>query len=100
MPRTLKRSSIELELNRLHRPSSPIALQRIEQRFGILQVCGVKALNEPAIDRDQQLVRCHGLILLLSEPTQSHRRPQLERWGLLPASDAEGLVKALRNRSP
>ena len=30
--------------------------QRLEQCFGLLQICGVEALGEPAVDRGEQLV--------------------------------------------
>jgi hypothetical protein len=82
VPRTLKRSSIELELNHLHRPPLPMARQRFQQCLGVLHVRGVEALGEPIIDWGQQLVRIDTLALLLPEPTQAHYRPQLERLGL------------------
>jgi hypothetical protein len=73
---------------------------RIEQRFGILKVRSVKALGEPAVDRGQQLVRIDTLALLLPEPTQTHRRPQLERFGLLPALHVEILMMGASQWEP
>jgi hypothetical protein len=71
----------------LHPPSLPTSRQRIEQRLGVLQVGGVEALGEPTVERGQQLVCLGTPVLPLPQPTQAHRRPQLERFGLLLASD-------------
>src|SRR5262245_34246148 len=67
--------------------------QFIEQRLSVLQVGGVEALGEPAEDRGQQLVCVGAPTLLLPQPAQAYCRPQLERFGLLPASDVEGLAE-------
>ena len=53
---------------------SVLSRQRFQQHFGLLQVRHVKALCEPAIDRGQERVR-FGLLPLLPEATQTHRRP-------------------------
>jgi hypothetical protein len=39
--------------------------QRLQQCLGFLEVCGVKPLGEPAVDRGQQLIRLGPLALLL-----------------------------------
>jgi hypothetical protein len=67
--------------------------QCIKQCLGVLQVRGVKTLGEPTVDRGQQLVRIGAPALLLPQPTEAHRRPQLQRLGLLPARHFEGLMK-------
>ena len=61
----------------------------LQQRFGLLQVSGVKALGEPAVDRRQQRAgsgawpwRCH------SRP--GSWRPAAPRFRLLAAGDVEG----------
>src|SRR5882724_1081123 len=68
------------------------ACQRLQQRPGLLQVGGVKALGEPAIDRCQQVVSLGALTLLLPQATQAHRRPQLQRLRLLAAGNLQGLL--------
>jgi hypothetical protein len=50
----------------------------IKQRFSLLQVGGVEALGEPAIDRREQVVGFSALALLLPQAHQAHRRPQLQ----------------------
>src|SRR5262249_44285574 len=56
--------------------------QRVQQRLCLLQVDGVKALGEPAVDRGEQVIGYRTLPLLLPEAGQTHRRPQLPGFGL------------------
>src|SRR5439155_17429777 len=65
----------------------------IQQRLGFLQVHRIKPLGEPAVDGRQQLSGFSALTLLLPQPAQAHGRPQLQRFRLLLAGDAEGLAK-------
>src|SRR5215831_2288167 len=77
--------------------------QLFQQRLGLLQVSGVEALGEPAIDRGQQLAGLGTLALLLPEATQAHGGPQLERFGLLAAGDVQSPLQPdfrLRRRGP
>jgi hypothetical protein len=56
--------------------STGVALrQRLHQRLRLLQVGGVKALREPAVDRRQQRVGLGLLALLLPEATEAHGGP-------------------------
>src|SRR5215831_8275915 len=48
--------------------------QLFQQRLGLLQVGGVEALGEPAVDRGQELARFHALALLLPQARQAHGR--------------------------
>src|SRR6266853_3692485 len=74
--------------------STGVALrQRVQQRLGLLQVSGVEALGEPAIDWGQELVGFGALALLLPQARQAHRRPQLQRLGLLAAGHIDRLAK-------
>jgi hypothetical protein len=43
--------------------------------------------------RSEQLARFVSLALLLPQAAQTHRGPQLQRFGLLVASNVEGLTK-------
>ena len=61
--------------------------QGIEQRLGLLQICRVKTLSEPTIDRCQQLARLVRLALPLPQARQAHGHPQLPGFGLLVAGD-------------
>src|SRR5262249_9179836 len=75
--------------------STGVALRQcVEQRLDLLQVSRVKPLSEPAVDRRKQLAGFGALALLLPEPAQAQRRPQLQRLRLLAAGNSEGLVKA------
>ena len=69
--------------------------QRLQQRLRLLQVGGVKALSEPAIDRRQQLVGSTVLALLLPEAAQTHRSAEFEGFGLLMPSIREGPQRTL-----
>src|SRR5688572_14778393 len=46
--------------------------QFLQQRLGVLQVGGIKALGEPAVDRCKQLPSLGLLALLLPQATQAH----------------------------
>jgi hypothetical protein len=54
----------------------------------------VKALGEPAVDVCQELVRLSSFALVLPQPTQAHRRPQLPRLGLLAGGQGQSLLEA------
>jgi hypothetical protein len=71
-----------------------LLVQLLDQYRRFLQVCGVKALGEPAVDRRQQVVSFLALTLLVPQACQAHGGSQLQRSGLLTASDREGLVEA------
>ena len=74
--------------------STGVALrQRLQQRLGLLQVGGVKALREPAIDRRQQRVGLGALALLLPQATQAHGGPELQRLRLLAAGDVQSALQ-------
>src|SRR5262244_2669940 len=66
-------------------PTRPSLLQLRQQGLRLLEVCRVKALGEPAIDRGQELARILPLALVLPQSAQTHRRPQLQRFRLLVA---------------
>src|SRR6516165_2227950 len=75
--------------------STGVALrQRVQQCLCLLQVSGVKALGEPAVNRCEQVVRFLEPALVLAEATQTHRGPQLQRFRLLTAGNGQGLIKA------
>src|SRR5712692_5001953 len=62
-----------------------------QECLGLLEVGGLKALSEPAVDRCQQLVRFDPLAVLLPQATQAHGRAQLPGFGLLAAGNGQGL---------
>jgi hypothetical protein len=48
-----------------------------QQRFGLLEVSGVKAFGEPAVDGGQQLVGCGLFALVPPQARQAHGGAQL-----------------------
>src|SRR6516164_802506 len=74
--------------------STGVALhQRVQQYLRLLQVSGVKALGEPAVDRCQQFVGFGALALALPEASEAGGRPQLQGLDLLTPGDGEGVLK-------
>src|SRR5215510_5676697 len=63
--------------------------QFFEQGFGLLEIGGVKALSEPAIDRCQEVAGFGAPALLLPQACQAHCRPQLQRFRLLAAGHVQ-----------
>src|SRR5215510_9508740 len=77
------------------RLSPPVfALQRCQQRLGLLEISGVKALREPAVDRRQQRPRFVPLALLLPQAAEAHSSAQLQGFGLLAVGDVESPLEA------
>src|SRR5216683_527146 len=73
-----------------------ISPQLLQQCLGLLEVSGVKAFGEPAVDGCQQLVGLGPLALLLPQARQAHSSAQLPPLRLLLASDSERLLKTRR----
>src|SRR5262249_21953677 len=61
--------------------------QFVKQRPSLLQVGGVKALGEPAIERREQVVGRSALPLPLPQARQAHGGPQLQRFRFLVAGN-------------
>jgi hypothetical protein len=72
-----RQCSWEAKLMRTKPPCMLPSGQRLEERFGLLQVGSVKALGEPAVDRCQQLAGVVPLALALPQPAQAYGSPQL-----------------------
>src|SRR5215472_5297252 len=70
-----------------------LSRELLQQGPRLLEVGGVKALGEPAVNRREQFAGFIPLALLLPQPTQAHGRAQLQRLHLLATSGIEGLVK-------
>src|SRR5262249_15382151 len=71
--------------------------QYLQKHPGLLQVGGVKALGEPAVDRRQELPRLGAPALALPEPCQAGGCPQFQGFCPLLAGDSESMVEmALR----
>ena len=66
--------------------------QFLQQCLGLLEVGGVKALGEPAIDRGKQ--RFDMLALLLPQAAEAGGGAQFERLRMLATRHVEGLVEA------
>jgi hypothetical protein len=71
-----------------------LSSQLCQQCLGLLEVGGVKAFSEPAVHLGEQLAGCGASALVLPQPRQAHRRPQLPRLRLLVADNAEDLLEA------
>src|SRR5262249_57075983 len=67
--------------------------QLLQQRLGLLEVGGVKALAEPAVNLCQHLVNFVTLALLLPQTAQPHYSLQFQRLRMLAAGNVDGLTK-------
>src|ERR671918_1919043 len=65
----------------------------LEQRLGVLQVGGVEALGEPAVDRREQVVGLGAPALVAPEPRQAGRGAQLPGLRLLMPGDVESALE-------
>src|SRR5262245_8023546 len=67
--------------------------QRPQQRLGVLEVGGIKALSEPAVDGFQQRVGFGTLALALPQAREAYRGTQLPRLRLLAVGYGECLLE-------
>src|SRR6266480_3958746 len=65
----------------------------VEQRLRVVQVTRVEAFGEPGVERGEEGAGRVALALALPEPRQGGGGAQLERLGLLPPGDLEGLAQ-------
>jgi hypothetical protein len=77
------------------KPSAVSSCQDLQQRLSLLEVDGVKALGEPAIDLRQELMRGLAQALVLPEPAQAHDRTQFKRLRPLTLGQRQGLLELL-----
>src|SRR4029450_4568926 len=67
--------------------------QRLQQRFGVLKVCGVKPLGKPAVDWCQKVMGFLAFALLLPESSEAGGSTEFPRFGLLILSYRNSLGK-------
>src|SRR5439155_10695148 len=67
--------------------------QVLQQRPRVLQVARVEAFGEPGVERGEERAGRVTLALALPEPRQAGGRAQLERLGLLPPGDLQGVAE-------
>ena len=60
-----------------------------------MQIFGVKAFREPAVNLRQLLPGFLLLALLLPQPREAHHRAEFERLGLLFLGDGDGRMKTV-----
>jgi hypothetical protein len=65
----------------------------IEQCLGFLEVGGIKAFGEPAINRLEQCVGLSALALALPQARQAQGGPEFEGFCLLLPGHVEGMLK-------
>src|SRR6516162_10649286 len=73
--------------------STGVALrQRVEQRLGLLQVCRIPPLGEPAVDGCQEVMGFLAFALLLPEASKAGSSTEFPRFGLLVLGNADGVL--------
>src|SRR5439155_19875190 len=65
----------------------------VEQRLCVLEVARVEAFGEPGVDRGEEGAGSVALALALPQPRQAGGGAQLERLGLLPPGNLQGLAE-------
>src|SRR5262245_32976672 len=68
-------------------------LQRMQQRFGILQISGVKSFREPVVDRGEQVMGFLAFALLLPESSETGGSAEFPGFRTLGLGDGNGLVE-------
>jgi hypothetical protein len=71
----------------------PALRQRVEQHSGLLEVGGIEALGEPAVDWRQQGASLSALAVALPQPRQARGSPEFPGFGVLLARDVQGVLK-------
>ena len=75
--------------------SAGVALrQRLQQRLGLLEVSGIKALGEPMVDWCQEVMGFLAFALLLPESSETGSGSEFPGFGLLVLGDADGVLEA------
>src|SRR5262249_51620131 len=72
-----------------------LGLQFVEQRLGVLQVGGVEALGEPAVDFSKHRARFVAAIGVAEQAREADRGAQFPRLGFLSMRDSDRLTKAI-----
>ena len=72
--------------------------QRVQQGFGFLEVSGVKALGEPAIDRGENIVGFDALALITPKVSKSGGGTQFPAPRILLSSDLDRRLKVCLHR--
>src|SRR6516162_3915637 len=75
------------------RSDRPALCQLLEQGLGVLQIGGIEALGEPAIDGREQFMRLGPPALFAPQPSEARRGAQLIGCCLLPARDTQRLFE-------
>src|SRR5215217_3723251 len=79
---------------KLHASRTYLISELFQQCLRLLEIGGVKALGEPAIDRREEFVGFGTPALLLPQPRQAHGGAELQGLGLLTVGDGVGLLEA------
>ena len=75
-------------------PHAYLIAELLEQRLCLLQVGGIKAFGEPAVDLGEHRVRFVAATLLAKQPREARGRAQLPRFGALLACNLNRALKA------
>ena len=70
-------------------PKDFCSCQLIEQRLGVLEVGGVEAFGEPAVDRREQVAGLGALALIAPQASEAGRGAQLQGFRLLAAGGVD-----------
>src|SRR5437667_6938813 len=74
-------------------PPAPSIAYLFQQRLRVDEVARVEAFGEPGVERGEEGAGFLALALALPEPRQGGGGAQLERLGLLPPGDLQGLAE-------
>jgi hypothetical protein len=85
---------LALSIEKTKRLNVFASCQRVEQRPSALQVGGVKALGEPAVDWREDVVRLGTSALIAPQPGEAGRRPEFPHSCILSPGDCDGPMEA------
>ena len=103
MPQVSRQTPNLARVDAAHRGTENIVSalrQFIKQRLSLLQIKGIEAFGEPAVDRSEKIAGLYALALVAPEPRHARCRAEFEQPRLLAARNLNRLPEGGLSRIP